>query len=399
MTSHFSKSEWEKINTVFKQSAQDYHLPERRTDSVIIGSFNIRKLGAIKNRTPQSWDFLAAMLRQFDLIAIQEIMDDLTGFEHLLALLGSDYGMVVSDVTGATPGSSGNSERLGFLFNWKRIQRTALASDITFDRSDIANNLYDHRAQFSKAWTKHTKALHDRETKVKQNKKQGKKSPSKPPIELPRFVTFVRQPHCVSFRIKGRTTARPYEFLVVNAHLLYGTNKDERHWEFLALIEWLTLRAKYAQTLYHPNLLLLGDCNLDFDNVPNMRKDVDAYLKGLNKTVLRSKKAAQANFPMLSAHPKEGILRSALRQTQTYDQIGLFSNDPRLPKPEDNNAAGVSPGSYNYGVFNIANLLANALHGKPIDQITKAQQNVIYKKAEFDITDHMPVWMRLPLPQ
>lgn len=398
MAAHFSDSEWNKINKLFQQSAQDYNLPGKRTDSVVIGSFNIRKLGKIDNRTAQSWDFLAATLSQFDLIAVQEIMDDLSGFEHLLSLLGNDYGMVVSDVTGAKPGESGNIERLGFLFNWKRIQRTALASDITFGRSEIADNLYDHRSQFSRAWTKYTKKLNEREAKAKKNKKLGKRPPPKPAIELPRFVSFIRQPHCVSFRIKGGNNAKPYEFLVVNAHLLYGTNKEERQWEFKALLEWLTIRAKYVDTLYHPNLLLLGDCNLDFDTVPVMREDVDAFLKGLNKTVLKSKKAAEANFPMLTAHPQHGILRSALRQEQTYDQIGIFSNDPRLPKPDDNKIAGASPGSYNYGVFNIANLLANALHGKDIDQVTKTQQKAIYKKAEFDITDHMPIWMRLPLP-
>jgi len=399
MAAHFSNSEWNKINQLFSQSAKDFDLPSRRSDSVVIGSFNIRKLGAVRNRTRQSWDFLASTISRFDLIAIQEIMDDLSGFEHLLSLLGNNYGMVVSDVTGAKPGKSGNIERLGFLFNWKRIQRTALASDITFDRTEIANELYDFRSQFSKAWTKHTKELNNWEIKKQQNKSQGKRAPSRPPVTLPRFISFVRQPHCVSFRIKGSDSTKPFEFLVVNAHLLYGTNKEERHWEFSALIEWLTIRAKFIDTLYHPNLMLLGDCNLDFDEVPKMREKIDAFLKGLNKSVLSSKKAAKTNFPMLTEHPQRGILKSALRQKQTYDQIGIFSNDPRLPKPTDNKTAGSSPGGYNYGVFNIANLFANALHGKDIDNITSTQKQAIYRKAEFDVSDHMPIWMRLPLPR
>ena len=41
MASHFSNAEWNKINTVFKNSAEDFGLPKRRKDSVIIGSFNI----------------------------------------------------------------------------------------------------------------------------------------------------------------------------------------------------------------------------------------------------------------------------------------------------------------------------------------------------------------------
>jgi len=185
----------------------------------------------------------------------------------------------------------------------------------------------------------------------------------------------------------------------VNVHLLYGKNKQERKWEFKALLEWLTIRAKYVEKLYHPNIMLLGDCNLDFDNVPTMRDDIDVFLKGLNKSVLKSKKAADANFPMLTKHPTNGILKTALRQKQTYDQIGIFSNDPRLPKPNDNEEAGITAGGYDYGVFNIANLIANALHGKDIDLVTSKQQKAIYRKAEFDISDHMPIWMRLKIPE
>lgn len=399
MVSHFSDSEWQKINALYNRKAGDFCLPQRRRDSVVIGSFNIRKLGAVAKRTAHSWEFLKKTLSHFDLIAVQEIMDDLSGFEHLLSLLGRDYGMVVSDVTGAKPGSRGNAERLGYLFNWKRVKRTALASDITFDRSEIANNLYNNRSAFSRAWTAHTKKLKNWEEKTAERKAQGKKASTRPSVRLPQFISFIRQPHCVSFRIEGKPNAKPFEFLVVNAHLLYGENKQERQWEFMALLEWLTIRAKYIDKLYHPNILMLGDCNLDFDIVPAMREDIDAFLKGLNKSVLKSKKAAEANFPLLSTHPAHGILRTALRQEQTYDQIGFFSNDKRLPTAEDNCTAGSAAGGYDYGVFNIANLIANALHGKDIDQVTSRQRKAIFKKAEFDISDHMPVWVRIKLPE
>lgn len=399
MVSRFTNAQWQKIDVLYSQSADDYGLPQRRDDSIVIGSFNIRKLGAIAKRSPQSWQFLKNTIERFDLIAIQEVMDDLSGLEHLLSLLGDDYGMVVSDVTGAKPGNFGNAERLGFLFNWKKMKRTALASDVTFDRSEIASTLYNNRSAFSQAWINHTNKLAAWKEKVAEKKAQGKRSPAKPPIELPRFVSFIRQPHCVSFCINGKDSAKPFEFLVVNAHLLYGKNKHEREWEFKALLEWLTIRAKYADRLYHPNILLLGDCNLDFDSVSLMREDIDGFLKGLNRSVLKSKKAADANFPLLSMHPKHGVIKTALRQKQTYDQIGLFSNDSRLPKSGDNDTAGDVAGGYDYGVFNIANLIAQALYGKDIDQVTSSQQAVIYKKAEYDISDHMPVWMRLKLPE
>lgn len=399
MASRFASNEWKKITTLFESSAKLFYLPERRTKSVVIGTFNIRKLGAVKKRSKQSWDLLIKTISSFDLIAVQEVMDDLSGLEHIREKLG--YGMVISDVTGVKPGSSGNAERLGFLFNPKRVEHTALASDITFDRSEIANNLYENRSDYDAAWVLHSKKLIAWKKKKALKKAQGKRAPAKPSIQLPHFVSFIRQPHYASFRIAGTNGAKPYEFLVVNAHLLYGKNKQEREWEFKALIEWMTVRAKQAEKLYHRNLLLLGDCNLDFEkDIDDMREEIDAEIKRLNKTALKSKKAAIANFPMLSPHPIQGILRTALRQEQTYDQIGLFNRDKRLPTPDDNSKAGdrEKPDSYDYGVFNVADLIANALNGKPIGQLTEVDQKAIYKRAEFDISDHMPAWIRLPLP-
>lgn len=399
MAAKFTVSEWRKIDALFHQSGLEFGLPERRPDSIVIGTFNIRKLGAVAKRSAQSWQFLRNVIAQFDLIAIQEIMDDLSGLEHVLELLGDEFGMVVSDITGATPGRRGNAERLGYLFNWKRVNRTALASDITYDRSEISNTLYDNRSAYGLAWDDHSRKFGAWEHDAKLRRTIGKRAKAKPSLVLPRFLTFIRQPHCVSFRIPGADGAAPYEFLVVNAHLLYGTNKQERKWEFMALLEWLALRAKQAAKLYHPNLLLLGDCNLDFDSeITTMRDTVDAFIKGINAKHLRSKKAAKANFPLLTPHPTRGILRTALRQQQTYDQIGLFTWDQRLPVSDENRTAGTVAGRFDYGVFNIAELIAKALHADTIHSISTSQRKRIYQKAEFDISDHMPAWIRLPRP-
>ena len=42
-------------------------------------------------------------------------------------------------------------ERLAFLYNKKRIEHTELASDITFERSAIFDQLFNHRGEFSAA--------------------------------------------------------------------------------------------------------------------------------------------------------------------------------------------------------------------------------------------------------
>ena len=399
MPQHFTPAEWQKINAEFNTSADTYGLPTRRSDSVIIGSFNIRKLGDINKRTDESWQLFKNTLERFDLIAIQEVMENSEGLYHLKELLGEHYKIAISDSTGAAPGRRGNGELLAFLYNSKRIEQTEVASDLSFDRTYIHNRLFDHRKAITKSLNKHNEDIKEWEAKVIANKALGKRRPTKPTQSIPVFLSFIRQPHCVSFRIKGAAGTEPYAFIAVNAHLLYGKNKFERELEFKALIEWLTLRSKKIRTSRHPNLILLGDCNLDFGPSHVMREDIDTLLKSLNKTYLKSKKAADANFPLLSEHPKHGYLKTSLRQKATYDQIGIFSTDKRLPKPDDNKIAGSTVGSFDYGVFDLGNLISHAFHSKAIDKITTKERKTIYKKAEFDITDHLPIWYRQPLPK
>ena len=399
MPQHFTPAEWQKINAEFNTSAAKYGLPARRSDSVIIGSFNIRKLGDINKRTDESWQLFKKTLERFDLIAIQEVMENSEGLYHLKELLGEHYKIAISDSTGAAPGRRGNGELLAFLYNSKRIEQTEVASDLTFDRTEITKIIHENIDDIDRNCEKYRQETKQWEIKSAENKALGKRSPRKPTRTLPVFVSFIRQPHCVSFRIKGAAGTEPYAFIAINAHLLYGKNKFERELEFKALIEWLTLRSKKIRTSRHPNLILLGDCNLDFGPSHVMREDIDTLLKSLNKTYLKSKKAADANFPLLSEHPKHGYLKTSLRQKATYDQIGIFSTDKRLPKPDDNKIAGSTVGSFDYGVFDLGNLISHAFHSKAIDKITTKERKTIYKKAEFDITDHLPIWYRQPLPK
>jgi hypothetical protein len=404
MAKKFSKADWNKINAI--SNLEFYGLPKRRAKSVVIGTFNIRKLGKKNKRSKDSWSLLAKICERFDLLAVQEVMDDLEGLRHLRDTLGKDYGVVVSDVTGGNfnpedviQGKTGNTERLAFIFNWKRISRTELASDISYDRSAVVNKLFDKRTLYAKTWKEHQADLKKWQQKCKQAKAQGKRKPGKPPIELPTFLTFIRQPHCASFEVVPKGNAKPLRFLGVNAHLLYGTKKEERRWEFDALLNWLNIRAKNAARMYYPNIVMLADCNLEFATFGIMRSEVDAHLKKLNTTVLKSKKAAKVNFPLLTPHPTHGALRTGARQTQTYDQIGIFAHDPGWPLSQANATAGQNgPDAFDYGVFSFTELFARALYNKGYDQLTKNQKKYIIDRCQHDVSDHMPAWFRLPIP-
>lgn len=396
----FSTSEWNKIESLADTKAEKFGLPKRRNKSVVLATFNIRKLGKKKKRSSQAWKFLVRACSRFDLLAIQEVMDDLEGLRHLRKELGGDkIGLVVSDMTGVLPGETGNAERLAFLYRRSRIQRTELASDITYDRTKVVRTSFENRAPLQRAWENHIEDIGAWEEKARIAKEAGKKKPRKPSIVLPTFLTFIRQPHCASFEITPRSNAKPIEFLLVNAHLLYGTNKEERRWEFEALIDWLTIRAKQRERTYVDNLVMMGDCNLEFESIGKKRQEIDADLKRLNETVLAGKKAAKVNFPLLTGHPEHGELKTNARQSQTYDQIAIFAHDKRLPTPEDNKKAGTQGADgYDYGVFRLTDLFAQALHGRDFGDLTKSQQERILSRCGHDVSDHMPAWFRLPIP-
>lgn len=430
----FSKNEWSKIKALLRTDGGKYGFPERRDDSVLLASFNIRKLGKVGNKSADAWTFLGGFCAACDLIAIQEVQDDLSALNHLKGCAdevggdGGRYGLVASDITGGNmPAGTGLRERLAFLFRWDRVERTEVASDITIDRSAVLDALYDNRADFSAAFEtrasdlavseyKHRQKLRVHREKLKQWRAAGStgsqpKKPAwkKPPFVLPHFVTFIRTPHCVSFRIGGKAGAKPYEFLALNAHLLYGhktKQAEERRMEFFALVEWLAARAKNVKNLYHKDLVLFGDLNLDFDDPGSDRKQIDAVLTGLNKGQL-TRTGVTVNFPLLSVHPSranlprnERIFRTNARQEQTYDQIALFIHDKRLPGVPQNAVAGTKgEDEYDYGVFNFVDLFAEALHGKPFKKLADNQKKSLLGKFEHDVSDHMPIWIRLPLPK
>ena len=123
--------------------------PQREYGSVLLGSFNVRKLGSSRSRNADTWEFLADVCRRFDLLAVQEIMDDLSGLRRLMSLLGPEFSLVVSDLTGVFPGEPGLGERLGFIYRWNTLERMEVASDVTYDRSKVIDSIAGNYEAFT----------------------------------------------------------------------------------------------------------------------------------------------------------------------------------------------------------------------------------------------------------
>ena len=433
---HISKDEWKKIREALAANPARYGLPQRVYGSVVLGSFNIRKIGKESNRNQDTWKFLAEVSRHFDLLAVQEIQDDLGGLLKLKDLMGPEFGMIVSDKTGVFPGEQGMGERLGFIYNWSMVKRTEVATDITFDRTMILNTIamhsedirldmapygrylkgeppYEALAPYYEEMRAYEDKLRDYNELVHQAIKNNTKKPlkshkpkkpkrpkgmTKPKFKMPTFVAFIRSPYCVSFEITGHKNTKPYHIMAINAHLYFGKYMTDRRQEFNALMDWIRARCKEHGKAYYDNFILMGDLNLDFNNPKQDRKKIEGKLKLFNDSVGKS---VHVNFPFLDVHKgRKEVFRTNARLSETFDQIGLFFRDERFPKFSVNGKINAvdNPRGPDYGVFDFVTLFNDVLNKKQLTSLSKEERKKFFAKFEHKVSDHMPLWLRMPLP-
>lgn len=183
--------------------------------------------------------------------------------------------------------------------------------------------------------------------------------------------------------------------MAVNAHLYFGDSIEDRRQEFDALMEWLLARVKEKSSDF-PNYLLMGDLNLDFDDSERDRPRIEAHIKTFNQTMGRT---ANVNFPFLDVHPQHKVqFRTNARLSEASDQIGLFSRDDCLPTYKDNTTMGTELRGTDYGIVNFVELFREALELPPLEKMTRVQQKAFFSKFEHEVSDHLPLWLRLPLP-
>lgn len=398
MAGRFTDPEWRKIENLLDADPTSFGMPEGgREESLVFASFNIRKLGSHRNRSHEI-DFLARFCACCDLVAIQEVQDNLDGLRRLkeqteARIAGSgEYALAVSDITGKVPGDPGMAERLAFLYRHRRVRRADMASDLTIDRTSVLDHFFDNEKELIEARRKFEREL------VRFKKKERK---SKPVYAPPAFITFVRTPYVVTFEAPAANDAPPLRFTAVSAHLVFGT-KAERRQEFDALVEWLILRLKAGKRLVAPSFILLGDLNLDFDQPRKDREKIDAVIRKYNKEAFGKANVRRVYFPFIDAHPitNENI-RTNARDNQTFDQIGFFRGAEERRLPNDLWKAlikAAEPDGFDYGVFNFADLFARALKNKAYARLTKAEKKALGKKFEHSVSDHLPIWVRLPRP-
>lgn len=197
-------------------------IPDKALDeNLILGTWNLRGFSKIHpkweentgspKRNLRAMVYISEIIRLFDVIAIQEVKRDTSAIRILLEkFLGSNWGLIISDVTA---GDGGNAERLAYIYDKRRVQPSGLAGEIVLAPTQDGNPANQ----------------------------------------------FFRTPYIVGF--KSETDS----FALLTAHIKYGSSFNDRIPELISLANYIAseIRDRAKADGEERNLIVLGDFNID----------------------------------------------------------------------------------------------------------------------------------------
>lgn len=195
----------------------DRVVPLKSATNLLIGTWNVRALGGYTDRwtsrttdsPKRDWHSMACIARvlaRFDVTAIQETRRETSALFAILSLLGPDYRVIASDVT---EGDKGNSERLAYVYDSRRVQPSGLVGEIVL-----------------------------------------------PPQAQNNVDQFARTPYAAGF------VRNEVEFILTTVHVLWGLRPADRLPELAAFARWMRSWADRPKD-WNRNLMVLGDFNID----------------------------------------------------------------------------------------------------------------------------------------
>jgi endonuclease/exonuclease/phosphatase family metal-dependent hydrolase len=118
--------------------------PSDTAGYVRIATWNIREFDSPSYgyRSQEAKAYIAEILSHFDLIALQEIRRDLDALDDVKRLLGPNWDYIATDVT---EGTSGNKERMAFLFNRDKVWFRKVAGELTLPKGQKVTDPFGDR--------------------------------------------------------------------------------------------------------------------------------------------------------------------------------------------------------------------------------------------------------------
>jgi len=232
-------------------------IPRKRSDRLLLATWNIANLGdSGQPRDDRDNRLIAEMISWFDVVAVQEVKENVSGLRGVIANLPSTYETVFTD-------KAGNNERMAYIFDTGKVELLELAGEVAIPPKD-------HRH-----------------------------------IKLPgitrKFTGFDRNPYAVAFR------SGALRFTLVNAHLFFGSkstaNVNRRALETYAVGRWADLNRKSANA-YTTDIVVLGDLNMPkalpgdpiFDALTKRGLHVPAHSSRIGSTIASDNEYDQIAF-------------------------------------------------------------------------------------------------------
>lgn len=324
----------------------------RKSDgSLLLATWNIRDFDSNKfgwgPRLPETFYYLAELISAFDLVAIQEVNEDLEPFRRLMRILGREWDYIATDVT---EGASGNGERMAFVYNTEKVWFRKVAGEIV---------------------------LPDGQLVVARKKVKPKDQPDIAPTIVETRQQFARSPFMVAFQSGW------FRFSLCTVHIYYGDDSGDqlqrRIDEIRKLVGFFAKRQDAAKPdsdqLGAPeNYILLGDFNVVSPEHETMKALKDKGFKVPAEIDGDKVRQKGAHF---------------------YDQIAVRVKDRRFK------VAGGGMLSLFEDVFRDEDMALYASHVPAQDPEKKASFRATTPEARYakwrtwQMSDHAPLWIEI----
>jgi endonuclease/exonuclease/phosphatase family metal-dependent hydrolase len=188
-------------------------IPAKAADRLLVATWNVANLG-VQERREKDYLLIAEIVSWFDLVAMQEVNNDLSGLRAIHRHLPRSFRLLFSD-------TAGNEERMAFIYDSDKVTLLEEVGEVAIPPSDIND------------------------------------------IRLPgitqAFEGFDRNPYLAGF------SSDSFVYVLVNVHLYFGSESaismNRRRLETYAVARWADLR-RQSPYAYSRDIIALGDFNL-----------------------------------------------------------------------------------------------------------------------------------------
>jgi hypothetical protein len=266
------------------REALEREIPRRNIGgTLLLATWNIREFDSPSygDRKDEPLYYIAEIIDHFDLVAIQEVRDNLKALERLMDLLGSWWKYVLTDVTEGTPG---NRERMAFLYDSRKVRFGGLAGEVVIPQTKKSGNVLEPAKQLA------------------------------------------RTPYLVGFGIDW------FRCTICTTHILYGESVAEdpdRLEEIRVLASFLADRAK-EEHAWARNMILLGDFNI-FDTSDETMKAIT----DVGFTVPPQLQGHPSNAPKTRHYDQIAFIAPELEDHLELSKAGVFNYYEHVYRIED----------------------------------------------------------------